>query len=91
MEMNIIKHEKKEMVIEFGSEDFTIPDLIASVLNRDKDVSFAGTYKEHPEVGKPRLVIKTDKKKPKEVLEKALKSAEEELSDIKDGLSKKSK
>jgi DNA-directed RNA polymerase subunit L len=91
MELDIIKDEGKEMVIEFNTSDFTLPDLIASVLNKDKDVSFAGAYKDHPEIGKPRLVVKTEKKKPKEALAKALKEIEGELSDLKEKVSKKSK
>ena len=87
--MNIIKDEKKEMVIEFGSEDFTIPDLIASELLQNSDVEFAGVEKDHPEIGNPRLVVKTGKKKASDALEKALEDIDENFSDLKKKLSKK--
>ena len=89
MEMNVIKNESKELVIEFVTKDLTIPDLIVSELLQNSDVEFASVEKDHPEVGNPRLVVKTCKKKASDALEKALENIDENFSDIKKRLSKK--
>ncbi len=89
MKMNVIKDEGNEMTIEFETSDLTIPDLIASELLKNDDVEFAGVSKSHPEVGKPTLVIKTGKKKPRDALAKALTQIEEMASELKGQLPKK--
>ncbi|MCL4411519.1 DNA-directed RNA polymerase subunit L [Candidatus Marsarchaeota archaeon] len=89
MEINTIKEEGKELVIEFVTKDMTILDLVAGELLQNDDVEFAGVEKDHPEIGNPRLVIRTSKKKPKEALEKALENIDETFSDMKKSFSKK--
>ncbi len=91
MKMKILKDESNELVIEFETTDITIPDLIASQLQQNDDVEFAGAAKDHPEVGKPRLVIKTDKRKAKEALQKALEELDETIAELKSGVSGRSK
>ncbi len=89
MKISIIKKESKELVLEFSENDLTIPELVADKLNENEDVQFAGVSLEHPEVGRPQLVLKTDKKKALDVLNKALDDIEEDFSDLKSQLSKK--
>ncbi|MCL5092886.1 MAG: hypothetical protein M1128_00235 [Candidatus Marsarchaeota archaeon] len=89
MELQIIKNENKELMIEFQSGDLTMPDLIASELLNNSDVEFAGVTKDHPEVGKPVLVVKTNKKKAMEAVEKALENIDEQFAEIKKALNKK--
>jgi DNA-directed RNA polymerase subunit L len=89
MKIRTIKDEGKQLQIEFDTSDVTVPDLIASRLLMDSDVQFAGVSKDHPETGKPILSLKTEKKKPKDELLKALESIEESLDEIKEQLSKK--
>ncbi|MCL4363325.1 hypothetical protein M1439_02660 [Candidatus Marsarchaeota archaeon] len=89
MELQIIKNENKELMIEFQSGDLTMPDLIASELLNNPDVEFAGVKKDHPEVGKPILVVKTNKKKAMEAVEKALENIDEQFAEIKKALNKK--
>ena len=91
MKIDVIKDESTELIIDFETNDLTIPDLIASVLQENDDVEFAGVTKEHPEVGKPRLVIKTSKKKAKDVLAKALEQLDDTISELKTGISAKAK
>ncbi len=88
MKLNIKKDESKELEIEFETSDLTLPDLIAAELGRNSDVAFAGVYKDHPEIGKPLLVLKTDKKKARDTLEKALDDIEEQLEELKDKIQK---
>lgn len=89
MKTHIMKNEGNELVIEFETDDYTIPDLIASQLLEDDDVEFAGVAKDHPEVGKPRLVVKTGKKKPVVALSKALEVIDDQIAGIKAEFSSK--
>jgi DNA-directed RNA polymerase subunit L len=63
MKLNLIKDEDKELAIEFDTSDFTIPDLLADELLEDSNVEFAGVSKDHPETGKPVLLIRGKKAK----------------------------
>lgn len=89
MKINILKNESNELVIEFENPDLTLPDLIANELQQNDDVEFAGVGKDHPEVGKPTLTIKTGKKKAKDVLVKALDELDETITELKGSISSK--
>ncbi len=91
MKINVIKEESNELIIEFDTTDLTIPDLIASQLQQNDDVEFAGVAKDHPEVGKPRLVIKTGKQKAKTVLMKALEQLDDTITELKSSIPSKVK
>ena len=91
MKMNVIKNESNELVVEFDTSDFTIPDLLASQLLENDDVEFAGVAKDHPEVGKPRLTLKTGKKKAVTVFSKALEEVDENLAELRTQLNAKGK
>ena len=88
MKMNVLKEESNELIIEFETSDLTIPDLIASQLLENSDVEFAGVAKDHPEVGKPRLVLKTNKKKAKDAFMKALEEIDESITELKSQVGK---
>jgi DNA-directed RNA polymerase subunit L len=83
-----VKNEAKEIQLEFENGDLTIPDLLAAELRANDSVEFAGVMKDHPETGKPLLVIKS-KKSAKSDLLKAIEKLDEEFEDLKDQLSKK--
>ncbi len=89
MDVKILKDESKELMIEFESGDLTLPDLLAHELMNDSDVSFAGVSKEHPEVGKPILVIKTSKKSASAALTGAIGRVKDNIKELSAGLSKK--
>ncbi len=86
--VKVIKDEAKELQLEFESGDLTIPDLLAAELRDNEGVEFAGVAKDHPEVGKPLLVIKS-KRSAKSDLLKAIEKLDKEFEDLKDQLSKK--
>ncbi len=88
MKVTLIKNESKELVLEFEDMDVTIPDMLANKLTRNNDVLFAGILQEHPQVKKPTLVLKTEKKKAMDVLEKEIDALEEVFSSFKSDLSK---
>lgn len=89
MKVSILKNESKEIIVEFDDKDLTIPELIAVKLNENDDVGFAAVDQEHPEVSNPKLVLKTEKKKAADVLEKTVDEIEEDFADIKTQISKK--
>jgi DNA-directed RNA polymerase subunit L len=82
MKLNLIKEEDKELAIEFDTSDFTIPDLLADELLEDSNVEFAGVSKDHPETGKPILVIKS-KKNPKASLMDAIERLDKSFGELK--------
>jgi len=82
MKLNLIKDEDKELMIEFDTSDFTIPDLLADELLEDSNVEFAGVAKDHPETGKPILTIK-GKKNPKASLMAAIERLDKGLGELK--------
>ena len=88
MKVTLIKNESKELILEFEDMDVTIPDMLASKLTKNSDVLFAGILQEHPQVKKPTLVLKTEKKKAIDVLEKEIDSLEEVFSSLKSDVSK---
>ena len=89
MKINVIKNESKELIIEFDSGDLTLPEFLAGELSKEEDVAFAGVDRQHLIAGKPKLIVRTEKKKAIDMIEKALDSMDEEFSDLKSQLSKK--
>lgn len=87
MKINVKKDESKELNIEFETNDITIPDMIANELLANDDVEFAGVSKDHPEVGKPVLIIKS--KNAKKDLLKALDGINATFSALKTQIAKK--
>lgn len=91
MEIKVLKDEAKELIIEFDSKDITLPDLLVNELLEDSDVSFAGVSKEHPDVGKPILVIKTVKGGATKALDGAIERIRDNVKELKAGLAKKTR
>lgn len=80
MKMNVIKNESNELIVDFETGDLTIPDLVANQLLQMDGVEFAGVSKEHPEVGKARLALRTKGKKAGTLFAKALDEIEENIT-----------
>lgn len=84
MDYKILKNEKDELIIEFETLDLTVPDFIANYLLNNPNVKFAGVQKNHPEIDKPKLVIKTNgSKSAAELLKASIKDLKSELSEFK--------
>ncbi len=82
----IIEDEKDTLVIEFDS-DRSVAELIKERLLNTQGVSFASVEKDHPEVGKIRLVVKADKN-PKAYVSKVIDGLIDEVEEIKGQLPK---
>ena len=89
MEIKVVKDEAKELVLQFGTKDLTIPDLLAHELLGDSDVTFAGVSKEHPEVGEPLLVVKTNRKKAVDAVTSAIDRINDSIKEMRAGVSKR--
>ncbi|MDE1762341.1 MAG: hypothetical protein KGH59_03800 [Candidatus Micrarchaeota archaeon] len=88
MKVNIIEDEPKSLIVEFEGMDRAFAELIKYELLKSKDVEFASATKEHPELGWPRLIVKSSKSARALVL-KAIEEAQEEMKEIKAQIPKK--
>ncbi len=88
MKLNLIEDKKESLIIEFEGVDRGIPDLIKGKLLENKDIDFVSVVKEHFEVSKPRLVIKSEKNA-KPILLKAIEELEDDLKELQSQLPKK--
>ncbi len=61
MEINFIEDDAKNLVVEFVGADRSIAEMIKSKLISNKDVDFVGVVKTHPEINRPRLIVKSSK------------------------------
>lgn len=71
VEVKVDTKEKNHVEITFVGEDLAMVKAIREELLQDDDVSFAGVVKVHPEVGDPKLIIKTKKGNPVKMVAKA--------------------
>ena len=65
-----------------------VEELIKDKLMQNKDVEFAGVMKTHPEIGQPRLIVKSGKNA-KSLILKALGEVEEDIKDLSSQINKK--
>lgn len=80
MELKTIKKTGKELEIEVTGENETILNPVIQVLLENEDVDYAAYMADHPESNKRRLYIRVIKGKPEEILKKAIKQLEDEMS-----------
>ncbi|MBM3199950.1 DNA-directed RNA polymerase subunit L [Candidatus Woesearchaeota archaeon] len=73
MEIKVLEKEKNKLKIEIIGENHTFCNSLRKELWNDDDVKVAGYNIEHPLVAHPVLVLETDKKDPKKVLDAAIK------------------
>jgi DNA-directed RNA polymerase subunit L len=88
MNVKIIEDESKSLVIELHGFDRSIAELIKEKVSESEDVEFASVEKDHPEIGVPRLVVKSSKSAKAHVL-KAIESLKDELTELEKEIPKK--
>ena len=86
MEVNVLEDEPKSLILEFDRADRGVAELLKGVLMQNKSVDFVSVVKEHPEIGKPKLVLKAEK--PKALVAKAVEEVEEMLDQVSTKLKK---
>ena len=82
MESKKIKLTSKELEIEITGENETILNPIAEVLIQNDDVEYASCMSDHPNSKKRRLYLRVKKGNPLDILKKAVKQLEDEISDF---------
>lgn len=87
VEVKVERREKNHAEITFIGEDIAMVRAIREELLQSDDVEFAGVVKEHPEVGHPKLVIRTKNGNPIRLAAKAA----EKIADAASALAKKIK
>ena len=88
MELNFVEDDAKSLVVEFVDVDRSIPDVIKANLMDSKDVEFVGVVKEHPDIARPKLIVKSSKNARSLVL-KAIDELEDDIKGISSSLPKK--
>jgi DNA-directed RNA polymerase subunit L len=82
MELKKIKKTAKELEVEIIGENETILNPIAEVLLQYDEVDYASCMSDHPESNKRRLYIRVKKGDPINLLNKAIKHLEDEVTDF---------
>ncbi len=85
MELNVIKKDKNLLEVEVKGREVGFVNLIKEELWNDKSVDEAAYIKEHPYMSEPKIYVKTKKKKPKKVVENAVKRIQVQLKELKRG------
>ncbi len=73
MELNIVEEGKNKLLLEVEGEDHTFCNALKNELLNDSHVKVATYNIKHPLVSNPVLIVETDGKSPKSVLEAAAK------------------
>ncbi|MGC8479304.1 MAG: RpoL/Rpb11 RNA polymerase subunit family protein [Candidatus Micrarchaeia archaeon] len=90
MKVNIIEDDTKSMIIELIDMDRGIADIIRDKLVGKSDIEFVSVVKTHPDVGQPRLIVKSSKNARNSIL-KALDEVQEEIEEFAKQIPKQSK
>ncbi len=88
MKLNFIEDDAKSLVVEFEDADRSVPEMIKSKLLENKDVDFVGVVKEHPDIARPKLIVKSSKNARTLVL-KAVEELQDDMKDLASSLPKK--
>ena len=86
-ELRLVSYEDKHAIFE-SDDDHTLFLLLLPVLEEDERVSEASFAIDHPQVGKPKLIIRIKKGKPEEIIRDALTTVEKQLEKMKKDLQK---
>jgi DNA-directed RNA polymerase subunit L len=88
MKLNFLEDDPKSIVVEFVDADRSVPEMIKSKLIDNKDVEFVGVVKEHPDIPRPKLIVKSTKNARTLVL-KAVEELQDDIKDLSSSLPKK--
>jgi DNA-directed RNA polymerase subunit L len=88
MKLKIVKEEDDYVEIAVEGEEHSLLNALRDILLEDKKVEFAAYYIDHPQVGIPRIMIRTKEGSPiaalREAVKKLRKRADEFREEIKD-------
>lgn len=86
MELEILKSEKNYVEILVKGDDYGIANAVKEMLLEDKDIEFAAYRVDHPQVGKPVLMVRTKEGNPISAIKYTLKKLKKLSSDFKDSI-----
>ena len=82
MEINVLNSDKKMVEFEISGVDYTLPQLLTEALNNDKDVEFAAYKLDHIVNARPRILVKTKKGDPVDVVVEKLEELKGQVADF---------
>ena len=88
MKLNFLEDDAKSLVVEFEDADRSVPEMIKSKLIDNKDVEFVGVVKEHPDIAKPKLIVKSTKNA-RTLVTKAVEELQDDIKELATSLPKK--
>ncbi len=80
MEIKILSNEKKVLEFEVDGCEQSILNNLAERLNKKNDVEFAAYKVDHPIVGSPKMIVKTKKGNPLDLVLEELESLGDEIA-----------
>ena len=83
MKLSVVQNEKNTLEFYIEGERYTLPNYLKEKVVAMSGVEFCAYKLDHPLDKKAKFIVKTDGKSPKKVIEEAIKSAKEELADLK--------
>ena len=86
MEIEIVKSEKNYVEIIVRGDDYGIANAVKEMLLEDKDIEFAAYRMDHPQVGKPTLMVRTKEGNPISAVKYAIKKLKKQAADFKDAI-----
>jgi len=89
LKLKVVKKDKNFLEMFLEGEEHSFPNLLRETLLEDDDVEFASYVIEHPQVGSPKLIVRTKSKTPESAIKSALKKIEKRASDFEALLKKK--
>lgn len=79
MDVTVLNNDKNTLELEINGSDISFANLLVEKLNSDKSVEFAAVKTDHPVLGNPKIIVKTKKKDPADVLGEKLEEIKEDL------------
>ncbi|MCX6769328.1 MAG: DNA-directed RNA polymerase subunit L [Candidatus Micrarchaeota archaeon] len=86
MDIEIVKSEKNYVEIQVLGDDYGVAAAIKELLLDDKDVEFAAYRVDHPQIGKPILMVRTKEGNPISSIKYAIKKLRKQATDFKDAI-----
>jgi len=86
MNLDVKKLEKNYLEISLVGEDVSIADALREILIENKDVEFASSKIDHPQVGHPTIILRTKSKDALELLIEAVEQLKTSVEEFRDSL-----
>ncbi|MBL7055584.1 DNA-directed RNA polymerase subunit L [Candidatus Woesearchaeota archaeon] len=91
MEISVIEDKKSKLVFEVDGMGHTFMNVLKNELWQDKSVKISTYSARHPIISKPKLILETDGKDPREALKAAVSRLKKESEKFKKGIAKEIK